>query len=74
MYQGARDKRKKAGQTEEKWNENLRKELNLTNVNIAFIDASYGDENIEKNKIEEQLLQMKDWLFTIPSYSCTNFN
>ena len=72
MYQGARDKRKKGGQTEELWNENLRKELNLTNVNIAFIDASYGEENIEKAKIEEQLHKMKHWLFTIPSYSCTH--
>ena len=55
MYQGSRDKRKKGGQTEEKWNENLRKELKLNNVNIAFLDASYGEENIEKAKIEEQL-------------------
>ena len=72
MYQGARDKRKKAGQTEEKWNENLRKELNLNKINIAFLDASYGEEKIEKDKIEEQLHKMKHWLFTISAYPCTH--
>ena len=69
--QGSIVKREKNGQKEVKVSENLLKELNLTNVNIAFLDASYGEENIEKAKIEEQLHKMKHWLFTIPSYSCT---
>ena len=72
MYQGSRDKRKRGGQTEEKWNENLRKELKLNNVNIAFLDPCYGEENIEKGKIEEQLHKMKHWLFTKPAYPCTH--
>ena len=70
--QGSIEKREKSGQKEIKVNGNLQKELNLTNVNIAFLDASYGKETIEKAKIEEQLHKMKHWLFNLPSYSCTN--
>ena len=69
--QGSIEKRERNGQKEAKVNENLQKELNLSNVKLAFLDASYGEENIEKAKIEEQLHKMKHWLFTIPSYSCT---
>jgi len=70
--EGSIEKREKTGKKEAKVNENLQQELNLTNVNIAFLDASYRKEkDIEKAKIEEQLHKMRHWLFTIPSYSCT---
>jgi len=72
--QGSIEKREKNGQKEAKVSENLKKELNLSNVNIAFLDASYGEERIEKDKIEEQLHKMKHWLFTIPAYPCTHLN
>ena len=72
--QGSIEKRGKNGQKEAKVNENLKKELNLSNVNIAFLDASCGEERIEKDKIEEQLHKMKHWLFTIPAYPCTHLN
>jgi len=72
--QGSIEKREKNGQKEAKVNENLQKELNLSNVKLAFLDASYGEETIEKAKIEEQLHKMKHWLFTIPAYPCTHLN
>ena len=60
--QGSIEKRGKNGQKEIKANENLLKELNLSNVNTAFLDALYGEEDIEKNKIEEELHKMRHWL------------
>ena len=72
--QGSIDKREKSKKKEVTWTENLQKELKLTNVKIAFLDAFYGEEKTEKDKIEEQLNKMKDWLFTtIPSYPCSHF-
>ena len=70
--QGSIEKREKSGKKEINWNEKLQKELNLSNVKLAFLDASYGEERIEKAKIEEQLHKMKHWLFTIPAYPCTH--
>merc|ERR1711971_1196935 len=64
--QGSIDKRGKRGQKEVRLTEHLIKELNLTNFNIAFLDASYGEEEIEKHKIEEELYKMEQWLFTMP--------
>ena len=69
---GSQEKREKSGQNAVKWNENLLTELNLRNVNTAFLDASCGEEDIEKTMIEQELLKMEKWLFTIPSYSCTH--
>merc|ERR1712051_209274 len=56
----------------EKRGKNVQKELNLSNVKIAFLDTLYGEETIEKAKIEDQLHIMKHWLFTIPAYPCTH--
>ena len=56
--QGSIEKRGKNGQKEAKVNENLQQELNLTNVNIAFLDASYRkEEDIEKVFILFGLIQ-----------------